>query len=194
MDKSEEVASSLDNLEEDAHDGLITKENVINMLKVTIPEDKAEMVADLIFTAFDKDKVGTIDFEEFMMATNCINTTMLEEKLHWVFQMYDKDGSDSIQLGEMVEIFSTLYLCEGLDKDLAVERAEQVFNLLDANNDGDVTEDEFVQGCLEDDDLVEELTGKSNEEGKNKQRSSLPRNSISVERRSATKRRYSNKV
>ena len=70
MDKSEEVASSLDNLEEDAGDGLITKETVVNMLKVTIPEDKAEMVADLIFTAFDKDKVGTIDFEEFMMATN----------------------------------------------------------------------------------------------------------------------------
>ena len=97
------------------------------------------------------------------MAPNCINTTILEERLHWVFQMYDKDGSDSIQLGKMVEIFTMLYLYEGLDKSSAVERAEQVFNMLDANNDGDVTEEEFVNGCINDDDLVHLLIGNSKE-------------------------------
>ena len=87
-----------------------------------------------------------------------------------------------------------LYLCEGLDEELAVERAEQVFHMLDANNDGDVTEEEFIKGCMDDDNIVEELTGKSKEQKPNKQRSSLPRNSFSVETRSTTKRRYSNKL
>ena len=184
----------MDNSEDDKQDGLITKQNVIDMLKVTVEHEKAAMVADLIFSAFDKAGVGAIDFNEFMMATSCINTQMLEEKLHWVFQMYDKDGSNSIQLGEMVEIFSMLYLCEGLNVELAVERAEQVFNLLDANNDGDITEDEFVKGCMEDDDLMQELAGKPKEEENIKQRLSLPRNSISVENRSTTRRRYSNTI
>ena len=194
MEKSEELSSLFKSLKADHPDGMITKENVIAMLKLTIPEDKAEIIADLIFTAFDKDRDGTIDFHEFMMATNCSTTTMLEEKLHWVFQMYDKDGSNSIQLGEMVEIFSMIYLIEGIDENLAVERAEQVFHMLDEDNDGDVTEEEFVKGCMEDDDLVKELTGKSKEhEESNKGRCSLPRNSLSVERRSTTKRRYSNR-
>ena len=95
----------------------------------------------------------------------------------------------------MVEIFSTLYLSEGLDEDLAVDRAEHVFHMLDTDNDGDVTEEEFVNGCLEDNDLVKELTGKSSEPSEsNKTRTSLPRNSVSVEKRSTTKRRYSNRL
>ena len=85
---------------------------------------------------------------------------MLEEKLHWVFKMYNKDWSNSIQLVEMVEIFSMLYLSESLDENLAIERAEKVFHMLDADNDGDVTEEEFVNGCLEDEDLVKELNRK----------------------------------
>ena len=56
-----------------------------------------------------------------------------------------------------------VYLCEGLDENLAVERAEQVFNLLDANNDGDVSEEKFVKGCMNYDDLVQELAGESKE-------------------------------
>ena len=63
--------------------------------------------------------------------------------------MYDKDKSETIQLGEMVELFGTLYLNEGLEMDAAVERAQAIFATLDVNNDGDVTEEEFVRGCLE---------------------------------------------
>ena len=196
MEESEEICSSSKPLEDENLNKMITKNVIVHLLIETIPIEKAEMVANLIFTAFDKDKDGTIDFHDFMEATNCINTTtsMLEEKLHWVFQMYDKDGSDSIQLGEMVEIFSMLYLCEGIDEKLAVERAEKVFNLLDANNDGDVTEDEFVNGCLDDADLVRELAGKSKENLRNKKKSLLPRYSVSVENRCTTQKRYLNSI
>ena len=49
----------------------------------------------------------------------------------------------------MVELFGTLYLNEGLEMEAAVERAMGIFSTLDVNNDGDVTEEEFVRGCLE---------------------------------------------
>ena len=55
----------------------------------------------------------------------------------------------TFQLGEMVELFGTLYLNEGLEMDAAVERANAIFSALDINNDGDVTEEEFVRGCME---------------------------------------------
>ena len=82
----------------------------------------------------------------------------------------------------MVELFGTLYLSEvgsynisyptshlstflsqylpistcskGLEKEAAVERAMKIFATLDIDNDGDVTEEEFVQGCLKDEELV----------------------------------------
>jgi Ca2+-binding EF-hand superfamily protein len=96
-----------------------------------------------------RDQNGRIDFNEFIIATHCTATSSPADKLHWVFQMYDKDNSNTIQLSEMVELFGTLYLSEGLEKEAAVERAIKIFSALDINNDGDITEEEFVRGCLQ---------------------------------------------
>ena len=147
----------------DCPEGILTKVKVMEMLTFILPRDNGKIIADLIFSTFDKDKNGWIDFNEFIIATHCTATSSPEDKLHWVFQMYDKDGSNSIQLSEMVELFGTLYLNEGLEEDLATERAEKIFSLLDINNDGDITEDEFVKGCLQDEELVELLSDKSSE-------------------------------
>ena len=61
--------------------------------------------------------------------------------------------------------------------------------MLDANNDGHVTEEEFVKGCVEDDDLVQELTGETKENETVKERLLLPRNSVSDENRCTRQRR-----
>ena len=46
--------------------------------------------SQLIFTTFDKDGNGWIDFNEFMIATHCTASSSPEDKLRWVFQLYDK--------------------------------------------------------------------------------------------------------
>ena len=56
-------------------------------------------------------------------------------------------------MGEMKEIIGTLYEMEGLNKDSAKERGEKIFEQLDINGDGELTEEEFIKGCILDDDL-----------------------------------------
>ena len=152
------------------------------MLNLILPSDSVETVSNLIFTTFDKDHNGNLDFVEFVTSLHCMSSSSpevrtlsvslsvclsvcmsvslsvclylsvfispFEDKLHWVFQLYDSDGSGSITLSEMVLLFATLYQNEGLDNYMAVERAEKIFCNLDVNNDGDITEEEFVRGCL----------------------------------------------
>ncbi len=60
-------------------------------------------------------------------------------------------------MGEMMEVFGTLYLNEGVSEQLAIERAQRIFSFLDINNDGDISEEEFVRGCLQDEELVRAL-------------------------------------
>ena len=48
----------------------------------------------------------------------------------------------------MLYIF--FYLAKGLDLDVAVDRAEQIFAELDDDHDGEITESEFIEGCLQD--------------------------------------------
>lgn len=51
-----------------------------------------------LFRIFDKDGDGSIDFKEFMIATDMTSSGDPEEKLRWAFRMYDKDGSGRISL------------------------------------------------------------------------------------------------
>ena len=71
-----------------------------------------------------------------------------QEKLRWVFQLYDADQSGAVSMSEMVILFAGIYQIEGIENRVAVDRAETVFGNLDINGDGDITEEEFVQGCL----------------------------------------------
>ena len=79
----------------------------------------------------------------------------------------------TIDVTEMVEIVGNLYEVEGvskvcivdpyiarnkvLTKDTAMDRATTVFKLLDVNADGELNENEFVEGCLEDQNLINML-------------------------------------
>ena len=54
-----------------------------------------------MFTIFDTDKSGSINFREFLFSMLRNLKGSSEEKLGWAFRMYDMDGNGSISLDEM---------------------------------------------------------------------------------------------
>ena len=64
--------------------------------------------------------------------------------------MYDKDGSGTIEMGEMIEVLETVYVMEGVmstdNTAMAKNRAKQIFGELDADGNGSLTCDEFIEG------------------------------------------------
>lgn len=153
----EEIRKWFNEFVRDCPEGTLSKERVKEMMNVILPDENGGIIANLIFSSFDKDNSGALDFCEFILAIHCTSNSSPEDKLHWVFQLYDKDNSGSITIGEMIKVFATLYENEGLDEKIAVERAEKIFSSLDINNDGDITEEEFVRGCMEDEEIVNVL-------------------------------------
>jgi len=139
---------------QDCPDGQLGKDKILEMYSMILPAGNAKVFVDQIFRIFDKDGNGSIDFKEFMMATDMTASGSPEEKLRWAFKMYDKDGSGSIELKEMSEIIETLYEMEGVSKMNAGDKAQAIFSDLDVDGDGQVDEDEFIRGCLKDNDFV----------------------------------------
>ena len=75
--------------------------------------------------------------------------------------MYDVDGNGVIDQEEMTKIVQAIYdmLGAGATKptDSAEERAKNIFSRMDENGDGHLTEEEFLSGCLQDDELLNML-------------------------------------
>merc|ERR1712149_62894 len=145
----------------DCPDGRLTPKAFMQIYSKCFPTGNANEFCDHVFRTFDTDKNGYIDFKEFLLAIDVTSSGKPEEKLKWAFRMYDVDGNGVIDLNEMTKIVQAIYdmLGAGAVKptDTAEERAKNIFNRMDENNDGGLTEGECLKGCLQDDELSKML-------------------------------------
>ena len=51
---------------------------------------------------FDTDTSSTMKFSEYMQAKQALKLNTMEEKLGWIFSVFDSDGGGTIDIGEMV--------------------------------------------------------------------------------------------
>ena len=121
----------------------------------------SEHYCDHVFRTFDTDNNGVIDFKEFLLAVYFTSNGTAKEKLESAFRMYDLDGNGVIDVDEMTKVVQAIYgmMGEGsADPSYwAKVRTGNIFRRMDENGDGYLTEDEFIQGCLQDDDLSKML-------------------------------------
>ncbi|KAI5734002.1 hypothetical protein M8J77_001268 [Diaphorina citri] len=101
-------------------------------------------------------------YDEFLLAIDVTSSGTPEEKLKWAFRMYDVDGNGVIDIQEMTKIVQAIYDMLGAcssnrPADSAEERAKNIFAKMDENNDGQLTQDEFLKGCLQDEELSKML-------------------------------------
>ena len=167
--------------------GQMGRERLVELLEEVLEPRVVCPVVHLLFSALDPGREGFIDLGALERVVGEVEGGLLEQRLVWLFRMLDTDGSGSLRLGELVETFSDLYEAEGLEQEDAVTRAEQVFLALDPDQEGEVTEHQFVQGCLQDTALVAELVEREEAMEAGGRRPGVQ----SVESRGTTKRRYS---
>ena len=141
----------------DCPTGQLTPDKFIDLYKMFIWRGNAEQYCEHVFRTFDTDQNGVIDFEEFLLAMYVTSSGTAEEKLTWAFKMYDVDGNGTIDPDEMLKVVQAIYGMRREDAteptSVADERARKIFLRMDENGDGQLTEEEFLRGCLEDDEL-----------------------------------------
>merc|ERR1712079_939138 len=87
----------------DCPEGILTKEKVIQIFS-TLGMTQIDDLVNNIFSVFDRDGDGVMNFREFLLATHESATGSAQQKLKWQFRLYDRDGSGCIDLKEMIEI------------------------------------------------------------------------------------------
>jgi len=148
---------------QDCPSGKLTRHKFMDMYKMFFTEGNAEEFCDLVFRAFDHDKNGYIDFREFLMAIDVTSRGDVKEKLRWAFQMYDVDSNGVIDVQEMTKIVQAIYAMSDPSSpntpgETPEERAKSILSKMDVNHDGEVTEEEFLNGCIANESLVKMLS------------------------------------
>ena len=75
------------NFREECPEGILDKQHIIKIYDEISVFGSSKEFVDNIMRIFDKDGDGTIDFIEFMIATDMTHSGTPEEKLRWAFKV-----------------------------------------------------------------------------------------------------------
>eukprot|EP00727_Mastigamoeba_balamuthi_P011623 m51a1_g7083 putative calcium-binding protein (260) ;mRNA; r:10162-11479 len=133
---------------------------------------------DRLFDLLDTNRDGVLDLAEFVTGLSLLCKGSIDEKLELCFKAYDIDGNGSISRDELTLMFKSAWisgfraLCaahgnDGLsDQDLvefaeemATLFAENAFDTLDTNGDGQLSFEEFKQFALAEPKITATLNG-----------------------------------
>ena len=121
------------------------------------PHGNANQFCYHVFRVFDIDHNGFVDFKEYMISIDVIVGGTAEEKVKWAFKLYDVDGNGIIDPAETFEVVKAILAIVSPSCKDARSRARKIFQIIDENEDGVLTQSEFVKCCLKNNEITRML-------------------------------------
>ncbi|CAK1554336.1 unnamed protein product [Leptosia nina] len=143
--------------------GVVDEEAFKNIFCQFFPLGDATQYAHFVFNTIKHKQRGKLNFEEFLDILSRVARGSRQEKLSWVFALYDVDGDGRISRGEMLAVVRAVYELVGraavppVQKTSAETHVDRIFHLMDTNADGAVTPEELARWCCRDPALLSSL-------------------------------------
>ncbi|XP_066927026.1 frequenin-1-like isoform X2 [Clytia hemisphaerica] len=159
----EEIQRMYRGFKQECPRGLLDEETFLAILNMLFPGGDPTLYCSRIFNTFDRRKTGKLTFEDFVIGlSNCLHGDS-EKKLQWAFRVYDNEEKGYLLEDELFNVLTYIYNLIGIkiqddEKEKLMEHTSGLFELLDIDSDGRISEEEFVNGCLKNHDMVEALT------------------------------------
>jgi len=129
--------------------GIIDEETFKEVYEKIFPMGDASKYAQIVFRAIDKDRTGGITFGDFMDFLSVITKGTEREKILWSFQFFDINQDGKITREEMIKVSESVYELVGADLAEKGNRqyVENIFYTMDSDRDGEVSVQEFIAYC-----------------------------------------------
>jgi calcium-dependent protein kinase len=114
-------------------DGKISKEELFNYYKTTMPESDAVKAVEHVFETIDRDKSGFIEYAEFVKASMKKKSLISISNIENAFKLLDTDNNSKLSKSEL-----QFLLGENADKEIMT-----LINEADTNGDGEIDFKEF---------------------------------------------------
>ncbi|KAF4518405.1 hypothetical protein B566_EDAN002058 [Ephemera danica] len=100
---------------------------------------------------------------DFLGILSKVSRGSVQEKLQWIFGLYDLNGDGLITQAEMLDVVNSIYDMLGrsttpqVETTSAKDHVDKIFHQIDTNKDGVVTIDELVEWCSRDENILQSL-------------------------------------
>ncbi|CAI2356401.1 unnamed protein product [Caenorhabditis sp. 36 PRJEB53466] len=128
------------------------------------PHGDIEHYADLLFETFDNDGNGTINFQEFVKALSILCRGTMDEKLEWLYKLYDPKEKGEITWDRLFYVITSMDDLMGRHakphhtREQKCERANQVFAKFDIDKKGRITKKDFIHVCKTDQTILNSIS------------------------------------
>ncbi|XP_071448324.1 Kv channel-interacting protein 4-like isoform X3 [Hetaerina americana] len=118
--------------------GMVDEDSFKNIFSQFFPQGDASQYAHYVFNTIKHNQTGKISFEDFLGILSKVSRGSVQEKLQWVFGLYDQNGDGLITQNEMLDVVSSIYEMLGRSTDPVVEEGsarehvEKIFHLFPA--------------------------------------------------------------
>jgi len=106
---------------------------------------------------------GFITFADYAHALSNLLRGSVEEKIDFVFRLYDLNNDNVITLDELCKIFFAVYRLLGDNVNLKHDQltyetqAEKLYNKIDTKHTGSITKQQFRDYCIKDSAIVDTI-------------------------------------
>ncbi|XP_046850728.1 Kv channel-interacting protein 1-like [Xenia sp. Carnegie-2017] len=146
----------------DCPKGYADKEVFKKIYAQFFPHGDSTQYADLVFNAFDLDRRGKLSYETFILRLSIALHGTTEDKLKWMFHLYDVDGDGYISRHDLIVIVTAVHNLMGSssisnESETIQEQVLRIFEILNKSDDGYVTVDGFIGNCKNDECINKSL-------------------------------------
>lgn len=139
--------------------GILTEESFHNIYTSFFPWGEEPYHGSIcsyshyLFSLLDTAGTGAVTFEDFVLTLSMLARGTQEDKIRWMFKLYDLNGDGFISRDEMEDVAQSVFDLLGRSEDedgndvdtfMVEQRVLTVHQAMDTNNDGLVSWDEFL--------------------------------------------------
>lgn len=147
---------------EECPNGIVKEETFKNIYSMFFPKtSETDLYASYLYNSIDRSG-PVVTFTELVLTLSALARGSIQDKLKWAFSLYDVDHDGRISRTDLFRVILSIYLLLGRDEadmyeKMAQDHADRIFESLDLNCDGVITIREFMDSCMGNQNITEQL-------------------------------------
>ncbi|UJR31684.1 hypothetical protein I4U23_019165 [Adineta vaga] len=148
---------------QDCPGGNVSEERLREIYLQLFPQGNSLKYTHLLFSIIDRNHKGTFTFDDYILTLSVLCRGTIDEKLRWIFRLYDFNGDGQLTRENITEVIFAFYDLLGtsvqprVEEQDVQEHIDKIFERIDPMQTEEITLEDFIDYCKQRPQLIESI-------------------------------------